>query len=327
MIPLDRISSYRGCCSALTVTAAVLAALSFAVPAHAQDEPPATESAQLPQAVDEEVVVRGRRMSEIEDDLRIQVDAFIDEIVALPFGKRGFARWDRSVCVGVHNLQKEPAQYLVDRVSLLAAEVGLTPGEPGCSPEVIIIFSTDGKATARYIVDEMPTTLRPTGNDGVHRGLAALERFADSDAPVRWWHLSLPVDARTGRLAIRMDGSGIPWIRVAGPSRIHSGISDAMWQVVIIVDSTKLVPGTTWQQLGDYLAVVSLAQVDAETNPAAFDSILNLFTNPKAYSGLTDWDRSYVRALYDFDQERNPNIQRGDLRSHMVRGEIDRGAQ
>jgi hypothetical protein len=306
------------------VTAAAFAAAAFfVVPAAAQEPAPAAAAP----SVDEEVVVRGRRMSDIEDDLRIHVDAFIDEIVALPFGNRGFARWDRSVCVGVHNLSREPAQYLVDRISLLAAEVGLTPGEPGCPPQVIIIFTVDGKATASYIVEEMPRVVRPTGNGGVHRGLAALDRFAETDAPVRWWQLSLPVDARHGNVAIQMQGQEAPTVAVAGPSRIHSGIRDAMWRVLIIVDSTKLVPGTTWQQLGDYLAVVSLAQIDLDTNPTAFDSILNLFTNPKAYSGLTDWDRSYVRALYDFDQERNPNQQKSDLMSRMVRGEIERGAQ
>ena len=310
----------------LIITTAAFAAVIFSIPAAAQ-EPARTAATPAATPTDEEVIVRGRRMSEIRDDLRIQVDLFIDEIVALPFGNRGFARWDRSVCVGVHNLAREPAQYLVDRISLLAAEVGLTPGEPGCTPQVNVIFTVDGKATAEYLVDEIPTAFRPTGNSGVHRGLAALKRFTDIDAPVRWWQLSLPVSARDGNVAIELPGQGAPTIAVSGPSRIHSGVVDAMWQVVIIVDSTKLVPGTTWQQLGDYLAVVSLAQVDLETDPAAFDSILNLFTNPKAYSGLTDWDRSYVRALYEFDQERNPKQQKGDLMSRMVRGEIERGAQ
>src|SRR5690606_2587094 len=104
------------------------------------------------------------------------------------------------------------------------------------------------------------------------------------------------------------------------PSRIHSGVVDTMLYVIIIVDSSKLT-GTTWQQLADYLAVVSLAQIDPNGNPAAFDSILNLFTNPGAYSGLTDWDRSYIRALYAFDQERNPKAQRGDIVSRIARQE------
>jgi hypothetical protein len=76
---------------------------------------------------------------------------------------------------------------------------------------------------------------------------------------------------------------------------------------------------TTWQQLADYLGVVSLAQIDPAANPAAFDSILNLFKNPSAYSGLTDWDRAYVRALYEFDQVRNPSLQTGALVGEMLR--------
>jgi hypothetical protein len=312
------------CMSKLVLTAAGLAAALLCVPAGAQR--PAGEAAAPSTSVDEEVVVRGRRMSEIEDDLRIHIDAFIDEVVAVPMG-RGFARWDGAVCVGVHNLQRDAAQYIVDRISLLAADVGLRPGEPGCNPQVIVIFTTDGKGTATAIVENQAWVLRPTGNGGMQRGLAAMDRFAESDAPVRWWHVSMPVDTRTGAPAIDQPGSVIPpQITVAGPSRIHVGVRDAMQRVIIIVDSRKLT-GTTWQQLGDYLGVVALAQIDLATNPTAFDSILNLFTNPKAYSGLTDWDRSYVRALYQFDQERTARLQRNQLVSDMVRREIDNGAQ
>ena len=272
--------------------------------------------------------MRGRRMSDIEDDLHIEVGKFIDEIVALPTG-RGFARWQDRVCVGVHNLERTAAQYVVDRISALALEVGLMPGEPGCNPDVIVIFTADGKETASYIVENREDVLRPTGDGGQHRGFAGLKNFAESDRAIRWWHLSMPVDARTGNPAIRTRGQSsrdFPTVAVDGPSRIHDGIRDAMQRIIIIVDSSKLT-GTTWQQLGDYLAVVSLAQVDLETDPAAFDSILNLFSNPKAYSGLTDWDRSYVSALYGFDQRRIPKLQTGEIISHMVRREIENGAQ
>lgn len=278
----------------------------------------------------EEIVVRGQRMSEIKDDLRIHIDDFVNEITALPAG-RGFARWQGGVCVGVHNLARDPAQYLVDRISALALEVGLRPGEPGCNPQVVVIFTTDGKETARFIVEERPGVLRPNGEGGQQRGLRAMDEFAESDRAIRWWHLSMPVDARTGNPAIKQGGrsslgafGGAPFVNVEGPSRIYSGIRDAMQSVIIIVDSTKLT-GTTWQQLGDYLAVVSLAQVDLDADPTAYDSILNLFKNPKAYSGLTDWDRSYVHALYDFDQRRIVNLQRGEIVSTMLRREIAAG--
>lgn len=302
-----------------------LLAAALAAPTWAQRAPPDAGSAPSQTAdgqVLEEVIVRGQRMSEVKAELRATIGKFISE-VSVTFGGRGLARWDRSVCIGVHNLDETAAQYLVDRISKVALDVGLTPGEPGCGPTVIILFTTDGRALAAHLVENERKFLRPTGEGGVHRGLAGLDRFAESDKAVRWWQLSMPVSAQSGIAAIEMaNGLGPPTIAVAGPSRIHSGIVDALQRVIIVVDSTKLT-GTTWQQLGDYLAVVSLAQVDLDASPQAFDSILNLFTNPKAYSGLTDWDRTYIEALYSFDQERNPRLQAGALTGEMLRIELE----
>ena len=227
--------------------------------------------------------------------------------------------------MGVVNLQREAAQYIADRVSRLALEVGLTPGEPGCQPDVVIIFTTDASHVAATMVKEEPRLFRPgMGHSGMIIGLKALDEFVESDKAVRWWHVSMPVDARTGQRAIRLAGDdGPPVVNVAGPSRIHSGTRDDLQLAMIVVDPTKLT-GTTWQQLGDYLAVVALAQVDPKADLSSFDSILNLFSNPLAYSGLTDWDVSYMRALYAFDQERIPRMQAGDLTSWMLRQERDR---
>jgi hypothetical protein len=252
-----------------------LLAASLLAPAYAQEVAP-----QAPD-VGDEVVVRGQRMSDIEDGLRAEIGEFIGEVTAPPAG-RGFARWDRRVCIGIHNLEQTAAQYLVDRISKLALDVGLVPGEPGCGPNVIIIFTTDGRQLATQLVENERKFLRPTGEGGVHRGLAGLDRFVESDKAVRWWQVSMPVSAQSGIAALELpNGLGPPVIGVAGPSRIHSGIVDSLQRVIVVVDSSKLT-GTTWQQLGDYLAVVSLTQVDLDANPASFDSILNLFTNPKA---------------------------------------------
>jgi hypothetical protein len=111
-----------------------------------------------------------------------------------------------------------------------------------------------------------------------------------------------------------------PVISVAGPSRIHNGIRDQLHNVIIIIDGTRL-SGLTWQQIGDYLAFISLAQIDPNASPAAFDSILNLFTNRGAYSGLTDWDESYLHALYEIDLERLPMLQRNEVVNHIARQE------
>jgi len=310
--------------SVLTLAAAALLAAQAA--AQSPAPPGATPSPPQPEATEaiEEVVVRGRRMSEVDADLRIHIQEFVEQIAA-PAPGQGYARWNRRVCVGVHNLERTAAQYIVDRISGLAVDVGLAPGEPGCSPDVIVIFTIDGKQVATYMVENQPLLFRPgVGEGGMQLGRAALDEFAQSERAVRWWHVSMPVDARTGQRTARLPQDvGLPTVNVAGPSRIHNGIRDDMFYVIIIVDSKKLT-GTTWEQLGDYLAVVALAQIDPKAGPAAFDSILNLFSNPAAYSGLTDWDRSYIRALYAFDQERQPQLQAHQVVSEMAKRERER---
>lgn len=310
-----------------------LAAL-LAVPAIAQDSSPeagarADAATEAPQAVDE-VIVRGRRLSEIESDLRIYINKFLTEVAA-PARGRGYARWHRQVCIGVHNLEISAAQYVVDRISSAAQDVGLEPGEPGCRPEVNILFTTNASDTASLMVETEPRAFRPmAGYAGTDPGVDALDAFVKSDRAVRWWHVSMPVGAHNRVNAIDEPGTRAcadsplcaPQVNVQGPSRIHSGTVDELQYVIVVVDATKL-KGTTWQQLGDYLAVISLAQIDPKADLADFDSILNLFSNPAAYSGLTDWDRSYLQALYGYDQERSARAAQNEIVSRIAKRELE----
>jgi hypothetical protein len=301
----------------LTISLAPVLAAQVAT---AQESASAAQQANSAPTVQEEVIVRGQRMSEIEFDLPDYVRQFLGEIVALPPGG-GHSRWRYGVCAGVYNLETTAAQYVVDRISRLAIDVGLKPGEPGCTPDVIIIFTVDADDVAANMVENQPRLFRPGGPVCcMQLGLEALDEFVQSDKPVRWWHVSMPVDPLHGQRAIQLPQDGMneyPVVAVEGPSRIHSGVIDALYHVVIIVDATQLT-GTTWQEIGDYLAVISLAQINPKADPAEFDSILNLFSNPEAYSGLTDWDRTYVRALYEMNQERREGLQNNELVGRIV---------
>ena len=70
----------------------------------------------------EDVVVTGRSLDTV-------INNFVRN-VAEPNRGRGLARWDRSVCVGVANLTGEAAEYIADRVSTVAADIGLEVGRP-----------------------------------------------------------------------------------------------------------------------------------------------------------------------------------------------------
>lgn len=266
--------------------------------------PPAQEPAQL-----EDVVVEGRRLRSVILD-------FVGEVAA-PAGVRGPARWNGPVCIGVVNLRGEVAQYIVDRASDVARELGLTAGEPGCSPNVLIIAAADGRAVADGIVEARRSAFRP-GGSGMTRSLRALEEFRTSEAPVRWWHVSAPVDSETGHLATRLPGYDAPMTNVSAASRIRTDIRDDLLKAIIVVDVQKTA-GVSLAQLADYCALVALAQVDPLADVASFETVLNVFSDP-AVPGLTPWDMDYLRALYSVEQNSvGANARGAEIVDQMMR--------
>lgn len=285
------------------IVAGFAAALALVSPAFAQAPPQDAAPTEL-----ESVIVDGRR-------LRDTVERFVDDVVAPPVG-RGPARWDRRVCVGAMNLQRDAAQVVLDQVSRIALEVGLEPGEPGCRPNILVIASSDGQALARALVESKPEAFRPQ-YAGAALGGAALDRFQASTSPVRWWHVSIPV-TETGEIAVRLPGGAVPLVRQDG-SRLTTRLRNNLRRAFVIVDLDKM-EGITFQQLGDYVGMVAMAQIDPEAETAAYDTVLNLFDAPQAVNGLTEWDRSYLSALYDAElNRRSPNHQGGEVAGLMFR--------
>jgi hypothetical protein len=256
-----------------------------------------------------DVVVEGRR-------LRSVVQNFVGEVAAPATGDRGPARWNGPVCIGVVNLRAEVAQYIVDRASDVARELGLEAGEPGCAANVLIIAAADGQAVADGIVEERRRAFVP-GGSGMTRTLSALEDFRTSDAPVRWWHVSAPVDSESGELATRLPGRDAPQIAVSRASRIRTDIRDDLFKAIIVVDISK-VDSISLPQLADYCTLIALAQVDPKADVASFETILNVFTDP-AITGLTGWDRDYLAALYGIEQNRLGSARGGEIVDLMMR--------
>ena len=297
-----------------------LALWSGAVPAQAVPPTPAaqTPAAQTP-AVQSPAAQGSTQLGEVVVEGR-QLEALIRNFVtdvSQPANNRGLARWNRPVCVGAVNLRSEVGQYVIDRISDIARELEVEAGEPGCRPNVLIVAAVDGAGLASALVENRPRNfdLRHNGTDA---GTRAFRNFRTGDQPVRWWQISMPIDSETGTRAVRLPGDispstgapAAPSINVFAASRLRTQIRDDMVRSVIIVDVDRLA-GASLVQLADYLALVALAQIDGEADTAPYPTILNLFADPaSAPAGLTEWDRSYLTALYEHDQLRiNRNSQ------------------
>jgi hypothetical protein len=277
--------------------ALALAALALSGPAVAQD--PGQSVYEL-----EDVVVQPRLLDQATRE-------FVGE-VSWPAARRGPARWREGICVGAANFRPEIAQFIVDRVSDRAREIGLRPHTPPCHPFILIVGAEDGQAMANELVAQRPRLFDP-GGAGMRPGGGALRAFREGERPVRWWHVSAPIDSDTGELAVRLPGLFVqspdptttvmgyaPQVRSTYASRLATPLEDQLKRSFVIVDA-DLVGDVTLDQLADYIAFVTLAQVDPEADLSRFDSILNLFAENGEASALSAWDRAYLSGLYEVD--------------------------
>lgn len=301
--------------------AALAGVLALAAPAEAQDVP-----VQDPPTA--EVGVEG--IDVVGQRLREATRTFVRQAAA-PSLNRNPATWPDRVCVGVINLRGHPAQALIERISAVAATLELEPGEEGCRPNVIIHFTDDADEAARRFAQELRRGFR-VGLSGSDRGETAFRAFQTSDRPVRWWHVSVPVNADTGISQARIPGAAPPAMEGGGtrpgdfgpmaaviqPSRIHDPLRDSLTRVVIIVDVDEI-QAVTFAQLADYLSMVALAQIDPDADMAAFDSILSIF-DVAGPPELTSWDMAYLAGLYGAEQNMaNPSSNTSSIADIMAR--------
>ncbi len=273
-----------------------------------------------------EVVVHGRKLD------RRQVEAAADEFVeqvAAPSFNAQIARWNTPMCVSVVNMRSPYGQMVVDRVSSQAAGLGLEVGEPGCTPNVVIVATEDGRATADHLVEQARGSFLPT-DGGATPSREALRAFRTSDAPVRWWNVALPVMADSGAGAYRPRGgmgAGLggpipdaPYVRVRAGSRLSSDIRYDMTYVIVVVDLSRT-GSVSMSALANYISMVALAQIDPNADITGFDSILNIFTDHGRAQDLSSWDRNYLESLYSGQANRFTARQR---QGEVVGGLVDR---
>lgn len=287
---------FRWMCAAAAVV------MTTATPAFAQEAEP-------------DIVVVGERLQEM-------VRSFVGEVATAPNTEHQMARWDRTICPLVAGLPQRQMQYMADRIAQRAHQIGLQTQGPGCQANILIFVTPDASVLAEGIVEEYRTLVAYYATNGVSTlGRGPLDDFATSDAPVRWWHVNETVsgDGQT----VSGDASGSLVMRTTqAPSRFRRMTRQDFLRVLIIVDARQA-NGVTFQALSDYLAMVSLAQLDPEGETTGTPTILNLF-HARDSGGviplaMTEWDEAYLDGLYNARRTAPTDLwQRRDITERMV---------
>lgn len=286
------------------------------------------------QQTEPDIVVVGERTEEA-------VRGFVAAMSAPARGVDQLARWDRRICPGVAGLRGRYAQFLIDRMAQRAFDVDLDVGEPGCRPNILIVVTTDPDSVARELYDDHPAALGYFDESGeATRGRRMLRAtFLNSDAPVRWWHVSHAASA-TGQEFTRPSGGmcalgegGVMEVMRCYPTNMASGGASRLratsrqdfGAAFIIVDANRLAEiDYDFNALADYVAMVALAQLDPQADVSGFPSVLNLWAGGGDVSpvALTDWDLAYLRGLYASERDaRSIAAHEGDIAREMMRDE------
>lgn len=196
------------------------------------------------------------------------------------------------LCPLVAGAPAEINTYVTARLRQVGESVSMSFETKACRPNLLVLFSREPdvmlkQARARYKISFAGAQL------------PAIERFIADPRPVRWWHMVVPT-SNLGPVATMADAFGPEELRASG-SRIVSPTRNLIGASVVVIDARQ-VNGVEIAALADYVAMVSLADIDARTDLPTQASILNLFAPgapaDKVAKRLTSVDLAYLRALY-----------------------------
>lgn len=306
----------------LALASTTLVSAALATPATAQNTaPPVVDDSNSLES--DEIIVSGTA----EDQARART--YINALQPASFSMQA-ARWADPICIGVSGTSPPIAQRFAGRINATASIIGARLASGACKPNLVIMFTDDAAATTIRLKRKSVTRL------------AEIPRSQESfvfgkDAPIRWWYNTdmrgsdgRPLTAAAtgmvqcaGPCAMPSMGQNVRSTATFSSSRIQNPTIRQITSAVVVID-TKLAAGRAIDSLGDYAALVALAEIWPRQAAKPGDSILTLFDAP-AQSGdgmplLSPLDQRFLCQLYRLPLARSGGYHAGVLMQAISAG-------
>lgn len=216
-----------------------------------------------------------------------------------------YARWKKPICPHVYGLTPASGFFIEHRIKEIAQRIGAPVDmRDSCIANIGIVFTTNPQATLDSIA-RAQIELVLGGRLKVTQPVQAwyvdfktdYHGTETMDLPWEDMNPEIPVTIGPPASAADLDAPKV----AANVSRLHTGLTSALGTATILVDSGK-VQGLTLGALGDYLAVLSLTQSQANGTCVDRPSILNLMATgcdpANRAAALDDVDIALMTALY-----------------------------
>jgi hypothetical protein len=264
-------------------------------------------------ASEAEIVIEGRK------ERQRQIRRFVGSLTETHF--RGqIPRFEWKVCPVALGMPDDQNRRFVERMRRVARAAGVPLDEPGCAANAIVIVTPEKPATMRMLRREYPELFRTELDERIR---------PDRMAPISAWQVQ-------GRLT--QDGLAVPVVHDdmgtyyrSEVTRASSRISPANrphFKATVLVAQLDALRGLTLTQFADYAAMRIFAQTDpSRLDRSTVPTILNIIDTPMGAEipvTLTQWDLSFLRALYGSTVNRYAEQQRQEMRRRLER-DLDDG--
>ena len=245
-----------------------------------------------------------------------QVKAFVTQIAVKPYDS-SLARWQMVVpmCPLVAGLQREDGEYILARVSKIAAAAGAPLAPEHCKPNLYIVVSADPDALLKAWNKRDVWMF----GDEPDQGGTKIRKFLNSNSPIRvWYNAELYSDEATplGNMEGRANLRG-------HATRIVFNDTRDLTSALIMVDGPRA-RGVNFGQLASYIAMLALAEIRTDAGVADAPSILHLFSRSEndRPPGLSSWDEAFLKALYHTEQTDKQQL--AEIKTAMIEGLVPR---
>jgi hypothetical protein len=222
-------------------------------------------------------------------------------------------RWQLAICPQVQGLPQAFDDFIAARIGAVARSVAApTSSEPGCSPNIEIIFTAEPQTLIDQIARRSPHLL------GFH--------FASQSQQMR--RVTMPIQA--WYVTATMHGTEIvvdnPMVNNPGGcagSRLTECLRSVFLNVLIVVD-TGVIAGRPVGPIADYLALLSLSHMadEGEVTCGELASVANYLASDCAENvkseSLSDADAAYLRGLYQMNPTYVGPLERAQIHEQMM---------
>jgi hypothetical protein len=283
-----------------------------------------------------EVTVTGRR-SELEP----RVSAFVQQISGSYYDD-GLARWIKPVCPRVTGLPQQEDEFILGRVSDIARAAGITLAGDKCRANLYILVTDQPTELLRgmekrghtfgnsptNLVDSFISTPRavrvwydtnvisPEGQPLVQMSFPAVEREpGNGNNAGMMLNPSTGAQLRDGNSAKNASGATNAWSQ---STHLSANVVSEIYRDIVVVDTTRL-QALSREQIVDYIGMVALAEIKTGAHPDDAPTILKLLDDAPqdALTGISDWDRAFLKSLYSTEQK--SKLQGALIAREMVR--------